>query len=68
MPDDQDKQQVSDDQSASEISHAGVETSKSVSFDVEGDVPASASAKIDGLLGDCDHDEYVMEESAELYN
>jgi hypothetical protein len=45
MPDDQDDQETSDDQSASQTPQAGQETSKSVSFDVDGDVPATAQPK-----------------------
>jgi hypothetical protein len=45
MADDQEDEQTTKDQSGSETTEAGRETSNSVSFDVEGDVPAVAQPK-----------------------
>ena len=45
MADDQEDEQTTNDQSGSETTEAGQETSNSVSFDVEGDVPAVAQPK-----------------------
>jgi hypothetical protein len=45
MADDQEDEQTTNDQSGSETTEAGQETSSSVSFDVEGDVPAVAQPK-----------------------
>jgi Papain-like cysteine protease AvrRpt2 len=45
MADDQEDEQTTNDQSGSETTEAGQETPSSVSFDVEGDVPAVAQPK-----------------------
>ena len=45
MPDYEDAQETGDDQGAGQASKSGDETSKSIAFDVDGDVPAVAQPK-----------------------